>query len=281
MNAPLITLALLGLMLPCAAQSIKLDALKHGREVPGNVRFAFNRLVAGDLSGEEDEIEELARAPGMNAVLMELLDVAYHGSYDYPLMRAIFAVLLLRTDLRKEDQEWLRAELKEIWNQRDSTKSVTMKEMAIKLLAKHPGDANEDIMLLYLRESVGGEVLGSAHVALLGLEAIGTTRALVDLQSFLRKLPSGADYEEKRRSDVTKLIARITDKQLQGVQSLTPSSHTSTLPAIPSSKAATKSPDLPIAPSSIEPSHSAPWSIIVVLIVAATGLLGLLRKKRK
>lgn len=211
MSSSYITLAFACLALPCAAQ-IALDKVAHSREIPENVRLAFNQLAAGELSGEEDAIDQLGQAPGISTALMELLNTAYHENYSYPLMRSVMAVLQQRSDLSAEQQQWLRKELKAVWNCPDDTKSVSMKEDGLKLLARYPNAENEDVMILYLKEVANNKVIGHANMALFGLEKIGTSRALPSLKAYFEQQPSANSFEERRRNKTKKVIDLIEKK---------------------------------------------------------------------
>jgi len=96
------------------------------------------------------------------------------------------------------------------------------------------------------------------------------------------------DTKDKRASLAQQLQTEFANTplpQTQSKDSATPATERSTLnaPSVAPSPASTKAPDAkPVVPSqSEEPTASTPWSIIAVLIVAATGLLWLLVKNRK
>ncbi|MCX6848372.1 MAG: hypothetical protein NTY98_05595 [Verrucomicrobia bacterium] len=187
-------------------------ALPSNSEIPENVRLAFNRLAAGELSAVEDELEQLGEAPGISAELIGLLKAAYHGSADYEQVHAVMAVLRCRSDLTAEQQQWLCAELRKIWNQPDTPKTVMLKDDGMKLLTRYPGVENEDVLILYLKETAHDGVIGCAGMAVYSLESIGTARSLPGLKAYLEQMPSTNELEQHRRDKVRKLIQFIASK---------------------------------------------------------------------
>lgn len=211
MSSSYITLALVCLALPGVVQ-IAPDKLAQNREIPENVRVAFNRLAAGELSGEEDAIEQLGKAPGISAALMKLLNATYHGNHDYPLMRSVMAVLQLRSDLSTEQQQWLRKELRAVWNRPDDTKTVSLKDCGLKLLMRYPSAENEEVMILYLKEQANNKVIGYSRMAVYGLEQIGTSKSLPALKEYLKQMPASNSIDELRRNNVKRVIHHIEKK---------------------------------------------------------------------
>lgn len=207
-----ITLALICLTLLSGVQTARSAALPSNPEVPENVRLAFNRLAAGELSAAEDEIEQLGEAPGISAGLIGLLKAAYHGKADYEQVHAVMAVLRCRSDLTAEQQQWLRAELRKIWNQPDTPKTVMLKDEGMKLLTRYPGVESEDVLLLYLKETAHDRVIGCASMAVHALESIGTARSLPGLKAYLEQMPSTNEFETSRRDKVRKVIQFIASK---------------------------------------------------------------------
>ncbi len=207
-----ITLALICLTLLSGVQTARSEALPFNRGVPENVRLAFNRLAAGELSAADDEIEQLGKAPGISAELIGLLKVAYHGNADYEQVHAVMAVLQCRSDLTAEQQQWLRTELRKIWNQPDTPKTVMLKNDGMKLLTRYPGVENEDVLLLYLKETAHDGVIGCAGMAVYALESIGTARSLPGLKAYLEQMRSANEFEEHRRDEVRKVIQFIASK---------------------------------------------------------------------
>lgn len=205
-------LALICLTLLIGLQTARPAVLPLNPEVPENVRLAFNRLAAGELSAAEDEIEQLGKAPGISAELIGLLKAAYHGKADYEQVHAVMAVLLCRSDLTAEQQQWLRAELRKIWNQPDTPKTVMLKDDGMKLLTRYPGVENEDLLLLYLKETAHDGVIGCAGMAVYALESIGTARSLSGLQAYLEQMPATNKFETTRRDKVRKVIQFIASK---------------------------------------------------------------------
>lgn len=221
------TLALVCLTLLSGVQTARTAALPSNPEVPENVRLAFNRLAACELSAAEDEIEQLGKAPGISGELIGLLKTAYHGSADYEQVHAVMAVLQCRSDLTAEQQQWLRTELRKIWNQPDTPKTVMLKDDGMKLLARYPGVENEDLLLLYLKETAHDRVIGCAGMAVHALESIGTARSLPGLQAYLEQMPATNEFEDNRRDKVRKVIQFITSKSSAPTKAPAPGSSVS------------------------------------------------------
>jgi hypothetical protein len=186
------------------------ETLAHKGSIPLHLEGAFARLGYGDLTGPEGEFKEIASAPGLAPVLMELFERLYAetAADDYMALDAVMQVLRLRQDLSEKELGVLRKKLEGVWDRPDDAKSVTLKSRGLRILAQYQGRANEEVLLKYLQESQTIFVLGHARNAADGLGEIGTSRSLAALETYQAQQEAGSGRQKEAAAAVAAVRKR-------------------------------------------------------------------------
>jgi hypothetical protein len=246
-------------------------------EVYPNFDDPLERLVYGapNHTWTQEQVrnwqQSIADYPGAKAQLFELFERDYNLAKDWELVGRPLMALTLRSDLKSEDLDRIEKEMiVAAGQQKRSQLGSSLLSSGIPLLVLHPTPKRESLVVRLARDEDWSVVL----TALRGLITMGSKEAKTEIENAVtrRRIPGKDQSLDWILSEVTTLLSSFEASGSKGVNPP---------PALqpPAPKKAQEAKPHPTTPSE-EPS-STPWSIIVVLIVAATGLLWLLVKNRK
>jgi hypothetical protein len=266
------------LILASAMNGASVDpaSLDSFKTVPPSARIWFQHLARYQIN--QDEIAKMRQVPGVAPALIELATRLITENQDSEHLYFVFEALRLRNDLSESHQESLRSLLLPLIGQDRGSMGDVIKERGLSTLAEYPTPQNEDVLIKFLADRKGDDnPFGYSFISAKSLAKIGTAKALKPLREYAERIkpPPGQslDHYDTAIGAEKQILARLS----AGTNSTPPKSSAVNSTA---SKLAKSSSDQGSTPSE-EPTSSTPWSIIVVLIVAATGLLWLLVKKRK
>lgn len=258
--------------------AIEPQSLKHFESVPPQVRLHFTNFCLGNydalFANNEAGFSQLASAPGLTSALVELADL-HEAAQEWDGFTRAWGLLAQRTDATNDEQRYVREKLQATLNKNADPGGSSLKASGLTFLGHYPTIENRELLIQYLNDTNGGPLHADlSEEAASSLGKIGDASSIQALQEYAKKRqpPPGAKsrFYEAAVASLDKIKARIET---------TP---TPKLPPVVQPPAPKKSPEAKPAPTpSEEPTSSTPWSIIVILIVAALSLLWLLVKNRK
>lgn len=246
-------------------------------EVYPNLNDPLEKLVYGRPVEHYDEKAmrewEAAIAKFSNAKdrILLLFERDYTQAKNWEFLACPMAALAKRSDLKSEDLDRIEKEMRVVAEQKNRSQlGSSLLSSGVPLLVIHPTPERESLVVRLARDEDWSVVLA----ALRGLITMGSKEAKTEIENAVtrRRIPGKDQSLDWMLSEVTTLL---TSLDLKGSASVNPTPLVQ--PSAPKKAPETK-PDA--TPTSEEPASSTPWSIIVVLIVAATGLLWLLFKRR-
>jgi hypothetical protein len=190
----------------------------------------------------------------------------------------VFEALRLRNDLSESQQETLRSVLLPLIGQDRGSMGDVIKERGLATLAEYPTPQNEELMIKFLADRKGDDnPFGYSFISAKSLATFGTSKAIQPLLDYAERIKPPPGQNLDHYDTATDAVAKIRARSSTGTINTPPKLNATNGTA---SKSAKSSSDQAATPSG-EPASTVPWSIIVVLIVSACGLLWLLVKKRK
>lgn len=247
-------------------------------EVYPNLDDPLERLVYGKPMKhyEEAAMREwktaIASFPDANEKLLSLFERDYTQAKNWELLSFSMAALSQRRDLKSEDIDRIEKEMRAAAGQQNRSQlGSTLLAGGIPILVLHPTPDREALVARLARDQDWSVVLA----ALQSLVSMGSKEAKTEIENAVkrRRIPGKDQSLDWVLSEVTTLLSSFEVKAPPSVNrppSVQPPAPRNAPYANPT-----------VATPSEEPTSSTPLSIIVVLIVSATGLLWLLVKNRK
>lgn len=257
------------------ANEIKLDDLKSAAGLSFSSRQLLSTLAQGHVdSSMADAIgKDLALDPKAAEPLLELSEMVE----DFEHLAVVYAALRARADLSESQQKRIRDALNPLVGNMSGGRASILKQQGLYLIGNYPSSDNETLLVRFLSERKHWRDSDYSDIAAAGLGRIGTPKAIDALRQYATRAKPPEGYQSRGYDAAIEAENAILARSASGAQvppSKSPAANGT------ASKVAKSSSDQAATPSE-EPASSTPWSIIVVLIVAATGLLWLLLKKRK
>jgi hypothetical protein len=255
------------------ADHIKLDNVKSAAGLSFGSRLLIARLASGDVEMAANIGRDLAADPMTAEPLLELSEMIE----DFEHLALVYSALRARIDLTDLQQKRIRDQLNPLVGNMNGGRAAVLKQQGLYLIADYPSADNEALLIRFLSERKDWRDSDYTDVAADGLGRIGTPNALQALREYAARAKPPAGYESRAYNAAIEAEKQIMARSSAGTNSGQPQSSTINGTASKENKATN---DQAATPSE-EPASSTPWSVIVVLIVAAIGLLWLLVKKRK
>lgn len=246
-------------------------------EVYPNLNDPLEKLVYGRPVEHYDEkaMREweaaIAKFPNAKDRMLLLFERDYTQAKNWELLAFPMAALAKRPDLKSEDLDRIEKEMRVVAGQKNRSQlGSSLLSSGVPLLVIHPTPERESLVVRLARDDDWSVALA----ALQGLVAMGSKKAKSEIENALRRrrIPGKDQSLDWILSEVTTLLHSYEVKPRPSVNS--PSAVLQPAPKKALTTLTTSTP-------SEEPTSSTPWSIIVVLIFAACGLLWLVVKKRK
>lgn len=272
---PFLIIALLKLLI--------FPASLRAQKVPLNDdRASFERLVYWGSAAESDYSNHaappdqrarfeaaLSQFSNVNDRLLNLVNHDFKVSADFERLRFSLFALSCRYDLTPTQLEQISSEITRFADDSDELSDLNRQMISgsLKVLANYPTQQHEELTIKFAKSNDIVLVVNAVNV----LGRIGSERSVNVVAAAIqkRKIAMNGNYNDHIGSLMEASFKMLTHRINQGVEGQTPNLQSSLV------KAADKK-----FPLSIEDATSVPWNIIGVLIVAATGLLWLLVKKR-
>lgn len=264
----LLSLAVAGLAM---ADHIPLDRLKSVQGLPLDTRMLINKLANFQLTKAEAGV--LAAKPGAADAIIELSEIVE----EFEHLSDVFGVLRMRSDLTDTQQRRIRDVLNPlVGNMKDGRASV-VKQQGLYLIGQYTSEANEALLIRFLSERKHWRDSDFSDVAAEGLARMGSPKALEALKQYAARAKPPEGYQSRGYNAAVEAEKQILARSSAGTDSTL--SKSSAIKATASKPA--KSSNEQAATPNEEPTSSTPWSVMVVSIASALGLLWLLVKKRK
>lgn len=241
-------------------------------EVPEDLRFIFAESHLMTPSERTAWQRKLHDTPNIGGRLCELLWRYYREGDDFGIGPVIGA-LISRDDIPPEQLKKITDEMRRLAGMNINEvkkKGISNMLYGVRILERYPSPEHEDLALLLLNSE--DSLIRSNAATTLG--RIGTERSVEPMRKHydpFRYIKTDPPHEGAQVFKAEQmLLARLAAKSGAAAPAFVPAPSKKSLPATDTS-----------SPISEESFSSTPWSIHVVLIVAAAGLLWLLVKKRK
>ena len=245
-------------------------------------RASFERLVYWGSAAESDYSNHsappdqrarfeaaLSQFSNVNDRLLNLVNHDFKVSADFERLRFSLFALSCRYDLTPDQLEQISSEITRFADDSDELSGLNKQMISgsLKVLANYPTQQHEELTIKFAKSNDIVLVVNAVNV----LGRIGSERSVNVVAAAIqkRKIAMNGNYNDHIGSLMEASSKMLTHRINQGVKGQTPNLQSSLV------KAADKK-----FPLSIEDATSVPWNFIAVLIVAATGLLWLLVKKR-
>ena len=224
----------------------------------------------------DEALRELASLPGITETLYAKLqrELANQNAEGYRL-RALMQALAVRSDYTPELMGDIQSKAK--WAlkavQTGAERAHFFAEGNLRILGSNPSTQNEEILISALSPDLD-TIASVQEVAVYALQKSGTSRARAALSALAARIQPKPG-NKNRLYDLAVETANLVGSRTE------PPDRPNVLP--PTVSPAPKAPEAKLATTtaSEEPTSSTPWSVIVILIVAACGLLWLVLKGRK
>ncbi len=212
----------------------------------------------------------LSQFSNVNDRLLKLVNHDFKVSADSERLRFSLFALSCRYDLTPTQLEQISSEITRFADDSDELSGLNKQMISgsLKVLANYPTQQHEELTIKFAKSNDIVLVVNAVNV----LGRIGSERSVNVVAAAIqkRKFAMNGNYNDHIGSLMEASFKMLTQRINRGTESPTPNLQP------PSVKTIVKE-----SPLLIENSASVPWSISVVLIVAATVLLWLLAKKRK
>lgn len=259
--------------------AIEPQSLKHFESVPPQVRLHFTNFCLGNydalFANNEAGFSQLASAPGLTSALVELADL-HEADQEWDGFTRAWGLLAQRTDATNDEQRYVREKLQATLNKNADPGGSSFKASGLTFLGHYPTIENRELLIQYLNDTNGGPLHADlSEEAASSLGKIGDASSIQALQEYAKKRQPAPGAKSRFYETAVASLDKIKDR-IEATPAPRPP------PAVQPS-ASKKAPEakLSVSSPSEEPASSTPWSIIVVLIVAAACLLWLLVKNRK
>ena len=247
-------------------------------QVSLGARLALSKLADDHLT--EDEGEALSKMPGVAPHLVQILTNILDKPGDFEHLHKVFQVLRGVKTIPDDQMAVIRERMTAFLGEPvESGLPYILRLQGIYLLAEHPSPENEALIIRFLNEPPPPNGTDYSFIAADALGMSGGLTAQAALEAYQRTHPQRPDVADKCADYAAKSIERIRVR----LSATNPNQTSSTQNPPPSlqPQSPKKTPGaMPVAASE-EPTSQTPWSIIIILIVAAIGLLWLLVKNRK
>lgn len=260
--------------------AIEPQNLTHFKAVPPQVRLHFTNFCLGNydalFANNELGFTQLATTPGLTPALLELANL-HELAQEWDGFTRSWGLLAQRTDATDDEQRLVRDKLRALLNRNADPGGSTFKRLGLTFLGHYSSEENQKILIQYLEDTNGGPLHADlSEEAAASLGKIGTATSIEALRMYAEKRKpapgSKSRYYETAVAALDQIKGRIEAVPRFGISPSGSASHQ------PRSAKSNENHSAP-TPSEV-PASSMPWSIIVVLIVAAGGLLWLLLKRR-
>lgn len=257
------------------AEQIKLDEIKSVAGLSFNSRQLLSSLALGHVdSGTANAIgRDLALDPKAAEPLLELSEKIK----DFEHLSVVYVALRARADLSESQQKRIRDALNPLVGNMAGGRVSMLKQQGLYLIANYPSADNEALLIRFLSERKHWRDSDYTDIAAESLSRIGTPNALQALREYAARAKPPEGYQSRGYDAAVEAEKQILARSSAGTNNTPPKSSAINATA---SKPAKSSSELAATPSE-EPTSSTPWSVVAVLIVAASGLLWLLLKGRK
>lgn len=266
----LLLLALAAVSLALADQ-IPLDQIKSVQGLPLDTRMLITKLANFELT--RDEARVLAAKPGAADAIIELSEAVQ----EFEHLSDVFGALRMRSDLTSAQQKRVRDMLGPVVGNMEGGRVSVVKQQGLYVIGQYPSDENEALLIRFLSERKHWRDSDYTDVAAEGLSRIGTPKALQALREYAARAKPPEGYQSRGYDAAVEAEKQILARSSAGTNSTPPKSSAINATA---SKPAKSSSEQAATPNE-EPTSSTPWSVVAVLIVAASGLLWMLLKNRK
>lgn len=270
-----LTLVVTGL----AAGAVEPQSLKSFATVPPQVKLHFANFCLGQypalFADNEKGFASLASTPGLTPALMELAN-RFESEQEWDGFTRAWGLIAQRTDATAGEQSFVRNKLDELFNRNADPGGSAFKLSGLSFLGLYPSNEHEQFLIRYLSDTNGDRGGDPTDVAAESLGKIGTAASIESLRAYADKHKPPPGGKSRYYDTAVAALDQINARIEAASRSTTPSASNAAQQQRPSKSGKTQA-----EPPSEEPASSTPWSIIVVLIVAVTGLLWLLVKKRK
>ena len=241
-------------------------------EAPKDLRFIFaewNLMTPTERTAWQIQLRQ---TPNIGGRLCELLWAYYREGNDTGIGATIGA-LMFRDDISPDQIKKITDEMRRLAGMNISdVQKVGVRNLlyGVRILERYPSPEHEELALLLLNSE--DTVVQSNAATTLG--RIGTERSREPMRKHydpFRYIKTDPPHDGAQSFEAEQmLLTRLASKSGAAAPAFVPATSKNLLPVTDTS-----------SPISEESFSSTPWSVIVVLIVAATGLLWLLLKGRK